>query len=778
MKKKMTKALALVLCMIMVFTVAGPLCVNASEVTTEAKSTVTDTGDTGEAGTKSEEATTIYKPETTITTDTKTDVDEAGNTSTTTTTVESGKDDKASYDSTTVETKTENADGSSEIIGNEKGEQHEYGKDEFYQGDISTTDKTLKEWEDDCIDSEDGLIDFYPDGITESTTTETTGDIKEDENDKEYDQTTTDTDNRKLTIGVFGEEEVDKSETDITSIKPDFSNASELEISNSKYQPSHNIGDIKDYVYDDEGKSHICWNNPEGYDYYYSGHSAEPEDNKYTVIYTDTKGNTKKVNVTQFVLTENDKPTNKNVAYCCDFNTTAEGGHWYTIDNLEDADYYNSTDADKIKYLAMNGYWGTSGDEDSIGSLTHFKELLKQNIAYISSTNSHLTDKEKNALEALKSSVDSITDAQAMVITQAAIWAYGKRSNEYTFKGFEDDTVLDVNTILGIANESPNNISLMKGLLDVFIASEHYTVGPTIPELSTDETKVIDVNSINKVGVTVKEKNVEETEKYGTNIYNCDIGLILDVNITEDDKIEIYVRSYFNGNVTTSKVNRYDLLPKGSTATNAWEIVPDSNGKYTLPVSLSKDVKVDLDIKGTQKLNNGVYIYTAKGGTNKSQTFVSIGEGTRKVDVSKSMKIYFTVKEASKTTDREWSREWAEAVPAPVQPPVEEPKEEPKEDPKPEPPKEETPTEEPKEDIPVEVPVKDPEPEVEEPEVPTPEKVTEVKKEVVKSNTAKAPKTGDESHIMFYIIIALSAILSGTIIVCVDYVSDKRKDRK
>lgn len=762
MKKKMTKALALILCMIMVFTVAGPLCVSASELsTTEATSTAETSGGTDKATTKVEEATTIYKPETTVTTDTKTDVDKDGNTTTTTTTVESGKDDKASYDSTIIETKTENVDGSKEFTGSEKGEQHEYGKDEFYQGEISTGDKTMTEWYEKLSNADsDGYTHFYPDGCTEKETTEVTGDIKEDENDTEYDQTTTVTENRDLSLSFKEGETSDNSETEISCITPSYPNATELE-----------IGTGNDYNYNPSKPQHSA---PEGYDYYYSGHAAEPEDNLYTVVYTDKKGKTKEVNTTQFVLKSTDN-TSKNVAYCCDFDTSARLGKWYTIDNIEDAGYYSTEGSEEnIKYLVLNGYWGTASN---MGSLEHFKNNLKQRIQYDTSINNDKIDAEtKLKRNALLTVIDDLTDAQAMAITQAAIWAYGKRTDAYTFKEFKNDTILDINEVFDLTDGKNRDIAVLKELLDVFL-NYNTSDSTSISTDAFDETKIFDTDSINKIGFTVKEKDEPTSDFLNTNVYNCDIGLVLNVNITSTDKIEIVLTSYIDGKSIEQK--RYELLPKGATATKLNQIVPDENGKYVFPFILSESAKLDIEMKGTQSLKNGVYIFTSHGGTDKSQTFVSVGEGVRKIDVRKSLDIHLKVNEATKTTSREWSKEWAELMPAPVAPPEEVPPvEEPKDDPKPEPPVENPPVEEPEEDIPVEVPVLDPEPEVVTPEVPTSEKITEVKKEVVKINTAKAPKTGDESHVVFYLAVALSAVFVGAIIVYTEHMSDKRKDRK
>ena len=69
-------------------------------------------------------------------------------------------------------------------------------------------------------------------------------------------------------------------------------------------------------------------------------------------------------------------------------------------------------------------------------------------------------------------------------------------------------------------------------------------------------------------------------------------------------------------------------------------------------------------MEGTQYLEQGVYIYTAQGGYDKSQSFVGLAEGTNYVDITKSMTIKFDVDEDNHVVaERTWHDEADPEVP-------------------------------------------------------------------------------------------------------------------
>ena len=108
----------------------------------------------------------------------------------------------------------------------------------------------------------------------------------------------------------------------------------------------------------------------------------------------------------QFVL--EDENGNKYYTYCADFQTGAESGWKYAMENVEDADYYDDVAAKHIRAIAYEGYWGTSS---GIGSLENLKKILRE---------------KGEAVHGLSEpEIAALTDGQALTATQAAVWKFG-----------------------------------------------------------------------------------------------------------------------------------------------------------------------------------------------------------------------------------------------------------------------------------------------------------------------------------------------------------------
>jgi len=71
--------------------------------------------------------------------------------------------------------------------------------------------------------------------------------------------------------------------------------------------------------------------------------------------------------------------------------------------NVNDSTYYTKAEADRLRAIAQNGYWGTAIGQ---GSLNSMKELL---------TGSNKKYQSK------------IDEGIALAVTQASIWTYGNR---------------------------------------------------------------------------------------------------------------------------------------------------------------------------------------------------------------------------------------------------------------------------------------------------------------------------------------------------------------
>ncbi len=109
----------------------------------------------------------------------------------------------------------------------------------------------------------------------------------------------------------------------------------------------------------------------------------------------------------QFVL--EDENGQKYYVYCADFEVSPQKSWYYDMVNVEDATYYNPEEAEHIRAIASNGYWGTDSGQ---GSLEAVKQLLRD---------------AKKAGEVTLSDVeiDALTAGEALTATQAAIWKFG-----------------------------------------------------------------------------------------------------------------------------------------------------------------------------------------------------------------------------------------------------------------------------------------------------------------------------------------------------------------
>ena len=247
--------------------------------------------------------------------------------------------------------------------------------------------------------------------VTETSPTEppaVSGDVKEGEADPEYDQTTvTETpreaeatlNGAEVTVGDGNVEVGENIEIGVESLQPSWPESG----------PEQDLN-VWDETYISDG------NPPEGYDYYYSGYTA---DSTYGAKVLDEEGKVLEyADVVQFTLT--DPETGEvHTAYCADINTGTKtesagngeySGWWYTMENVEDAEYYSDEAAEHIRAIAAKGYWGTA---EGTGSLTQLKQTLKDALA--AGENLGLTAEQ----------IEGMTAGEAQAATQMAIWMYG-----------------------------------------------------------------------------------------------------------------------------------------------------------------------------------------------------------------------------------------------------------------------------------------------------------------------------------------------------------------
>lgn len=293
--------------------------------------------------------------------------------------------------------------------------------------------------------------------------------------------------------------------------------------------------------------------------------------------------------------------------YCCDIATDAVSGYYYEMTNVEDANYYQGSNAvAHIQTIATRGFWGT---KSGAGSLDAVKQLLKDS-GY------------KNW--------NSLTEGQALTATQAAIWKYGNNdANRYL-----DETIVQKNywgTSLDADHPDSANVQALFNLL---------ISGDLMNKTDLTATDLIDKEDITGAAITVKEAvtdgsgNVVE-DNNGNKKYNTNLSFTLKVDknsITGNLKVYVYANGDTKNPIATRVLAGDGFLSYG--------LEPDANGTYTIEdLEIFEGVNITLNLEGTQDLERGVYLYTSEIYDEKtSQTFVGVAEGERKVDLEVSLK--------------------------------------------------------------------------------------------------------------------------------------------
>lgn len=467
-------------------------------------------------------------------------------------------------------------------------------------------------------------------------------------------------------------------------------------------------------------------------DYYYSGTGA---DSVYGGVILNEKGEViKYIDVMQFNLKEYDKENKgkKQVTYCADVNTYTTNGAWYTMENVEDAEYYNDDAAKHIKAITFNGYWGT---ESGTGSLESIKSALKDYIK--ANPDCGITEAE----------VDKLTAGEAQTATQLAIWNYG---NHYKYKGQNvtfaastynngslhnnsyDKVYFDWSIEHGCIGYDENGRAIPLVSINEFDHDEYekrverpvkqyneyldqqdalsrinklsaYLIGladekeeadknadsigsETIPtevvpeEEKKEPTEILKKdNFIKKIALTIKDKiedHINNKDDDKTNdAYNVDLSFMLQVNVTSNDDLVLKITN------AEGEVIKICRLAGDNSATNYNMITPDENGNYTIPglELIEGNVSFNMVLQGAQYLEEGVYLYTATKGQNHSQTFVGIASGYNVVDLSSKVDIEFNVDDGEMKFEHNWKNTSKTETP-PTEPetePVTEPETEP-----------------------------------------------------------------------------------------------------
>lgn len=270
----------------------------------------------------------------------------------------------------------------------------------------------------------------------------------------------------------------------------------------------------------------------------------------------------------------------------------------------------------QIRSVALNGFWGTAS---GLGSLEAVKDLLRRN--------------------GYTAEADRLTAGMALTATQVAIWEFGAQDggkfggDGYNFVTWDDGTGAppDKNTWKTIVTLRDLLVDLAKN-----------------PQKG--QAEVIDKSDIKGGAITLKERVSEG--KDGNDVYNTDLSFTLDVS-TSSINGNLIVKVIVDG----KEVGRARLAGNNDASLFKWgKIYPDANGTYTIKdVELAEGVTVDLQLTGTQHLDDGVYVFKGEG---NKQDFVGLSKLEQDIDITVSMEFSVTEPDMTlKHTQKQWGEQ-------------------------------------------------------------------------------------------------------------------------
>lgn len=365
---------------------------------------------------------------------------------------------------------------------------------------------------------------------------------------------------------------------------------------------------------------------------------------------------TEEGHITNFIYELADKDGTKFYGYCVDLATDANRGYFYEIENLEDQDYYQNTttngivntDAtDKLRAIALNGFWGTSTyEQDAEGNIVYQKDAEGNTV--LDNDGNPVPVIQTGSLQAVKNLLISkgyeteaagLTEGMALAATQAALWVYGNcdpnrsvNTEDIVDKYVSNKTVSEtdekiIQTLFEVLTELPG-INKDAAEAGTNILDETDFLGSSITVIN----KVEDVTELQYTDATGRfSEDVNADDDKTNDVYETNIGFKLAIVPGDhpDDALSVYILD-----------NEHKLI-KIETLENAHK----GEGEYEVTgVVLQEGVTINLKISGTQHLDQGVYLYTSEKIDDKpSQTFISVAEGKRNVNLN--VNLQFTVNE-------------------------------------------------------------------------------------------------------------------------------------
>lgn len=363
---------------------------------------------------------------------------------------------------------------------------------------------------------------------------------------------------------------------------------------------------------------------------------------KYGVVYSSAQ---------QFVLV--DKNTGEVITtYCADMNTFTEYGFGYSVENLEDANYYDEDQAEMIRSIAKKGYWGTS---EGAGSLDAMREMLRN--AKDANGKRIFTDEEID---------ESLTDGVALTATQMAIWSCSNHMsgtefvNSHYFGKIGELETSEKGPGSNISQDKEDEVKLMFKLYEYLKNLE-----PTKLENTTADTIINADNFLKDMSVTVIEKaenhtnNQDDSDENDAYVTDLTFALVVTPSTENGDDLVVTVMDGNNNVIASARI-------AGEAEDGETVLVADESGNYTFAnIVLTEGTQnFNITMKGIQNLKEGVYLYTSEVRTNddgsetSSQTMVGVASGQRGVNVSMDIEFDLSVEDEIVAKEHVWRTEW------------------------------------------------------------------------------------------------------------------------
>lgn len=367
----------------------------------------------------------------------------------------------------------------------------------------------------------------------------------------------------------------------------------------------------------------------------------------------------------QFVLV--DSTTGQVITtYCADSTTPTEKSFGYNIENLEDADYYSDEEAEHIRSIALNGYWGTVGTEidengqevPKLGSLEDMKATLKA---------AGFSDTE----------LASLNDGVALTATQMAIWTY---SNKMSGTQFINAHYSNWGADGTLPTEKEDEVKLMFKIYDYLINLDPTPAAPEEEEVNTENTVINADNFLQSMDITVVEK--DETHANNSDAYDDNDAYVtkltfslavvpardVDGNLNENDDLVVILRDK-NGKVMATGRIAGDMKDDEIDMRG----VKDNNYSFENITMVEGGQKFTLNLSGIQHLKEGVYLYSSEVRTVEdekvsSQTLVGLAGGNHGVNVTMDIEFNLNVEDEVMATERVWHYEHDPVITPPAPP--------------------------------------------------------------------------------------------------------------